>query len=530
MFTPLALAAILFFMLTPPDVDPALLTVAEQSDYTATASSDEVLELIARLRHRSPLLRVGEIGRTVEDREIPLLFLSDPPVENAAEARSLAVRQGKAIVFVLANIHAGEVEGKEAALMLAREIGATGSERHPLLENLILVFAPNYNADGNDRFDDVEKNRPGQLGPARVGIRQNAQGIDLNRDYIALRAPESRALAALLNQLDPELTIDLHTTNGSRHRYLLTYDSPLNPSGHAAPIAFVRERILPHVTARVKETTGYDMWYYGNFNRDHTTWATYSPLPRFGANYQGLRGQMSVLSEAYAHAPFRERAIATHAFVSEILHFASAHREELIEIRARARREVVERGKHPSPSDVVGIRHQIAAFEQPVTVLGYALEQSERGRLRPTGEPKDHHVVHLGRFEPTLSVSRPAAYIVPPGLDGVIELLRTHGIEMETLDEPMDVLVQTYTITRVQQGETSYLGPGTMQADAEARMERRTIPAGMVLVRTAQPLGTLAVYLLEPQSEDGLLTWGVLGDAVAEDRDFPIVRVPWLAD
>jgi dipeptidyl-peptidase 4 len=507
----------------PHTIDPALLTVAEASDFAATASSDEVLALLERLRERSPHMRVGEMGRTVEDRPIPLIFLADPPVASIAEARAAGDAGGRPVVFILANIHAGEVEGKAACLMLAREIGL--APQHPLLRDLIIVLAPNYNADGNDRFDAVEKKRPGQAGPARVGTRQNAQGIDLNRDYIALAAPESRALVKLLNELDPDITIDLHTTNGSRHRYVLTYEAPLNPAGHQAPIAFVRQRLLPEVAQRIKQSTGWDMWHYGNFNREHTVWETYSALPRFGGNYQGLRGQMSVLSEAYSHAPFKERVLATRAFAHEIMRFVAEHRDEVIEISGSTRRETAAMGENPQPHDVVGIRHRVAAFDAPAVVLGYELERGEGGRLRPGVAPRDHQVVHLGRFEPTLSVSRPWAYILPPAMSAAADHLRRHGIDVRVLERGGEASVQVYTITTIERGERSYFGPGTVLATATAASERRAVPPGSYLVPVGQPLGTLAVYVLEPMSDDGMVTWYLLGDAVAEGREYPIWRV-----
>jgi hypothetical protein len=166
----LALSAM---MMQSPAAPDELLTVAEQSRYTATASSAQVQELIARIAKESDTMRVGEMGRTSQGQSIPLIFLADPPVASVGEARKTSTSSSKPICFVMANIHAGEIEGKEACLMLAREIAL--KPNHPLLNDLVIVIAPNYNADGNDRFDTVENNRPGQDGPRLVGVRPNAQ-------------------------------------------------------------------------------------------------------------------------------------------------------------------------------------------------------------------------------------------------------------------------------------------------------------------------------------------------------------------
>ena len=514
------LLSLLLMLQSPAD---ELLTIAESSDYTATASSAQVSELIDRIKSRSSIMRIGELGKTSEGKSIPLVVLANPPVDVAMAARPVL---DKPICFIMANIHAGEVEGKEASLMLIRELALNPD--HPLLKDLIIVFCPDYNADGNDKFDTVEKNRPGQVGPSHCGIRPNAQGFDLNRDYMKLEAPETRALVRFLNDWDPDISIDCHTTDGSHHRYVLTYDAPLNPSGHPAPISFVRNELLPEVTKRIKVHTGYDMWFYGNFNREHTIWETYSAQPRFGGPYQGLRGQMSVLSEAYSYAPFKDRVIATRELIREILQYVAENKQKVIEINQRARRETAEAGKNPQPDDTIGIRHRIAAFNAPVLVKGYAGAEGGEGGAAITdhpqlGAPKDYQCVHLGRFEPTLSVARPFAYIIPPKMDTIVEKLKQHGIKVEPFRGPADV--ELYTVTKIERAEHPFQNHNAVQLEVRADSAHREFSQGSFIVRTAQPLGTLAVYLLEPQSEDGLATWNFFDDVLAEGKEFPIARV-----
>jgi hypothetical protein len=521
----LSLSALL--ALTAPMINDAdddkLLTVAETSDYQATATYDEVMSLLDRLESASPVARRAEMGTTVEGRSIPLVIFADPPVATAAEACA----SGRTIVFVLANIHAGEVCGKEASLMLMRELATTRG--HPWLEHLVLVFAPIYNADGNERFGPPEKNRPGQVGPARgMEQRPNAQGLDLNRDYVKLESPKARALVRFFTEWDPHLSIDTHTTNGSHHRYALTYDVPLNPSAHPAIAEHLRSDLLPVVTKRLAERTGYDTFYYGNFNRDHTAWATYSPQPRFGGPYQGLRGQMSILSEAYSYASYRDRVLCTREFVREIIDYAAEHHAKLRALHERVAAETTAAGADPQPSDTVGLRHRPAAHGRQVTILGYEMEPGEGRRPRPTDRPRDYKVVHLGRFEPTLSVPRPAAYIIPPELTAVIEKLDQHGIESRPFEGTCDV--RQYRVTAIDRQQRTFQNHRLVQLEVEADRTRMTFPVGSRLVPTAQRLGTLAVYLLEPQSADGLVAWNFLDEHLAVGAPYPIVRVPFPED
>ncbi len=497
-----------------------LLTIAEQSDYHKTARYAEVIDLLDRIEAQSQIMRRGELGVTSEGRSIPLAILANPPIQSAEQAKA----SGKAIVFAFGNIHAGEVCGKEALLMLTRELAS--QRNHPLFNDLIVVFAPIYNADGNERM--APGNRRGQNGPDEMGQRPNAQELDLNRDYIKLESPEAQALVRFFSEWDPHITIDTHTTNGSYHQYTLTYDYPLNPSGHPAPIEFVRDRLLPEVTSRVREYHGYEMFFYGNFNRDRTTWTTYSAQPRFGGPYQGLRGQMAILSEAYSYASFEDRVLCTREFVREILNYAAENREQIVAIHKRAARETTQAGENPQPDDLVGIRHRAAAYPQPVILKGWVEELDENGRPRPTTEPKDYLVVHLGRFEPTLSVRRPYAYILPHGLETIVDKLRQHGIQVNPFEG--EGLVEVYTIQKIDRRERAFQGHQNVLLDARSDLVRERFGEGSFLVPTAQPLGTLAVYLLEPESEDGLAAWNFFDDHLSPGSVFPVLRVRSAAD
>ena len=243
--------AILPFLGQLPDKGDALKTVAERSEYRATARYDDVAAWCQAFAKTTPLAHLTELGRSAEGRSIPLLIVADPPVKSAAEA----ARSGKLVCFVIGNIHAGEVCGKEALPMLLREIC---SSPHPaLLKDVILAVAPIYNTDGNERVSKT--NRPGQVGPEDgMGQRANARGLDLNRDFVKLEAPETQGLVRFLNQWNPHLFIDTHTTNGSYHRYTITYEGPKNPAGDPAVIALHAEDVFPRGRCGIREANQFE--------------------------------------------------------------------------------------------------------------------------------------------------------------------------------------------------------------------------------------------------------------------------------
>jgi len=512
----LAVAACLTFLVFPGPAQageksaPALLTVAEKSDFKATSRHDDVLDFCERLAKQAPLVRIGELGKSVQGRKLPLIIVADPPVADAEQA----ARSGKLVVFAMGNIHAGEVDGKEALLMLARDL-ATAQERR-LLKDLILVFAPDVNPDGGEKMSKT--NRPYQAGPAEVGERANAQGFDLNRDFVKLETPEVRALVRFFNKWDPALVIDTHTTNGSYHRYAITYDGPRHPAADPRLVTFVRDTLLPDVGRRLEKRTGSKSFFYGNFSKDRERWESYPVLPRYGIQYLGLRNRIAILSESYSYAPYRDRVLATRAFVQACIDYAAENRETIRKLLKESRQDEAKR------IEPVALAHKLAPLAKPVTILGFVEEQKD-GKRVATAKPRDYLVPYLGRADAALTVSRPHAYLFSPTHGKVVEKLQQHGIDVEELREDIELDVEIYRTLNISRATRPFQKHHLVSLQVKPRAETRRIDAGTIVVRTAQPLGTLAAFLLEPQSEDGLCAWNFFDEALKEGEDYPVLRL-----
>src|SRR6184192_2346050 len=230
-------------------------TAAETSNYLSTSRYADVMAFVGAIQRADADIRVETFATTNEGRALPLVIVG-PYTPRSARA------SGKPVAFIMANIHAGEVEGKEAAQMLLRDLVST---HRKLRDDVIVLVAPIYNADGNELISP--EHRTTQHGPLNgVGVRENAQGLDLNRDYMKLESPEARGLIAnVLHRWDPLLTVDLHTTNGSYHGYALTYSPTLNPDAPQELIDFERETLLPHIREQMREKHHQQTYYYGNF-------------------------------------------------------------------------------------------------------------------------------------------------------------------------------------------------------------------------------------------------------------------------
>jgi len=500
----------------PPPAAPASgpVTTAESTNYAATSTSAEVQAFIRDLQKLSPLVRVETIATSTEGRAIPLLVIGKP-----APADPLALRRdGRIVVYIQANIHAGEVEGKEASLMLARDIVL--DPKTPYLDKIVLLVAPLFNADGNDKMDP--RNRMGQVGPEKgSGVRHNGQNLDLNRDAMKLESPEMRGLVRnVLLRWDPLLLVDCHTTDGSFHREPVTYSWPLNPNGDPAVVEYARDKMLPAIDAALEKKYGTLSVPYGDpmdFKDMEKGWRTFGHQPRYMTNYVGLRNRLSILDENYNYADFKTRVAGNYHLLKAILDYCAANAAELQRLAADADARTVRSGLAPAEADTFGLDIDVRPLAGTISILGYEMEAPPAPaegaapgpfpRMRPTDRPKTYTMPYHADFFAKRTVRRPYAYLIPVASTEVADKLRQHGIAVERLTSAANLEVEAFRLTEIKGAERLYQGHRTNTVKGEYAVEKREFPAGTWLVRAAQPLGRLAAYLLEPESDDGLLVW-----------------------
>jgi len=492
----------------------ALLTRAEATDFVETSSYEDVMSMAEELAALSPDIHLTGFGYTNEGRRLPLLVLGAPDASPEA-----VLATGKTRVYLQGNIHAGEVCGKEALLMLLRDYARGDYPRWT--DDLVLIVAPIYNADGNERID--LRNRPRQHGPlGGMGQRPNAQGLDLNRDHMKLDSPEARSVVAMMTAYDPHVAVDLHTTNGTRHAYHLTYSPPLHPNTPVGIDRFLRDEWLPTVTDRIRDEHGWEYYYYGNHSSRRPGWYTFDHRPRFNNNYVGLRNRIAILSESYAYDPFEDRVMATLWFVEEILTFAQENAAGIRALVAEADASVV--------GQALATRATFAQSEQEATILmGEVAEERhpQTGEiiLRRLETVTPTRMYEYGSFRAEETEVAPEVYYVLPSAGDALVRLRAHGVEMAPAPQGREVPLERFLIESTTTAARPFQGRNerTVNGSWEATME--TLPPGTMAVPVDQSLGRLVFSLLEPRSDDGFANWAILDEAI-ESGAYPILRVP----
>jgi hypothetical protein len=491
-------------------------THAERTAYAETSSYAHVVAFLDHLQRVSDA-QVQYIGETQGGRRIPVVVASDPPVSTPYEAKRL----GRPVVYIQANIHGGEVEGKDAVQELLRDLYR---DRSPLLKQLVLVVVPVYNIDGNEDWGDGRVNRRSQTGPERVGTRPNAAGLDLNRDCMKAESPEMQAvLRHVYVAWDPDVVMDLHTTDGTRHGYELTYSPPLHPNTFGPVLDYSREELLPRVRKRLRGLA-IETFDYGNTGpvNGGTAWQTFEHFGRYVSNYGGLRNRVSILSEAMSYNVLADRVRHTYVFVKTCL-------EEIAKDAARIQamtRAADEAMLLWSKGDKrLGVRFEMASRGTEEVLLERLPGEGEDPRVGPVTEVAKANMPVFDRFRVTREAEFPQAYLLPATETKAVELLLRHGIVVERLRDDFIADVSRFNVGEVVQARQAFQGHRLVRIEGSFKTEGVNVPAGSYLVRTGQPLGVLVFELLEPESLDGVVAWEALAALPTVGSVLPIGKV-----
>jgi len=481
--------------------------VFETSDYTKTTSYAEVMQVVRYTASRMKNAYIDTMGYSVEGKVIPLVVLSDRKIRTSEQAKALK----RPVIMVLGNIHAGEVEGKDALLRLMMEF-ADGKHKD-LLKKITLLLVPIYNADGNDMFDRL--NRITQNGPEKVGVRPNKQGYDLNRDYMKLDSPEAQALIGRgFAYWDPLLFMDLHTTNGSYHGFHLTYSTPLNPNTHSIITEFQSKVMMPEIKKAMQQKQ-WRIFEYGNYinNEPDSGWATFSEQPRFGTNYYGLRNRLTLLSEGYSYLNYKDRIAVTYDFVLSTLQYAASQQQLLYQMHQALDQTYADTAS--VWQDSLGTSFKLAPplvedfYTGSVDTVVHA--DVNRMTFKMRKEVQARKIKNYGRFTATRFERIPTDYYIDNRshqFDSLLIKLKAHGIAVETVSTSLNA-VEHFRVDTKQRSARPFQGRH-LYTFTGSWVPAVAVYGTFYKISTRNANRNLIAYLLEPTTNDGLFAWGLV--------------------
>ena len=413
------------------------------------------------------------------------------------------------MVLIVNNVHGGEVAGKDAAMEIMRDL--VMGDLRPLLDEVVVLVVPTINPDG-----------------AEVRRRTNDEGFDMNRDYLKLESQEIQALVTkILYDWRPDIFVDTH--HGGSAPYALTFQTNMNPAGDANIMRLGNEEIIPPIRAALQAEDYDGFWYSGSrqMPNGEIGWSPTSVEPRKQHVYGTLANTVGFLFETPSGShrvvdngtrvgrDSRGRALPASG-PGPVHRPAGAHpvcrrriRQKLRAVVAKARADAIARGNDDSDNDQFPIAYE--QVENSGNSSGTGPEAGGRGAGDAAFELVEGPI--LTKWEPTETITRPWGYLIPNSLAKVVPLLLQHDISVKQLTEPMEVEVETWYATEVTHDEyfqAHYL----KSVKAEKRTETVTLPAGSFFIPSGQASSNLISYLLEPVTNDNLVTWGFLDNVV----------------
>jgi len=524
------LLSVLIIIVLQASAQDRLLTVAEHSDFTSTSDYDDVMTFVGHLE-KSPFVRVENIAVSTEGRQIPLLVIGNPLPSGPQDL----LNDRRIVIYVQANIHADEVEGKEAVLMFVRDLLAGN---HPgLLDNIVFLMCPNFNPDGNEPISPLH--RAYQSGPVNgVGVRYNGQMLDLNRDAMKAESPEVRGVITnVFNRWDPAVFMDCHTTNGSYHIEPVTFTWMVNPNGDNTLIKYMRDRMAPEMSEKLFKDYGVENCFYGEFNdmaNPEAGWYYDAAEPRYMSDYYGLRNRLGILNENYVYADYESRVKGCYWLIRSLADYVSANKNEIREMIREADDRTVARGLDPAVSDSFAIEYNVKPAPKKVTIKTYEAklvgETDGWKRYEKTDIQKTVTVPYYVDYFGTRHVKFPFAYLIRTNDPDVLNLLSVHGIRVEVLDADAELHVERFEISELKGSQRLNQGHYTNTIKGKYVKQLVAFKSGTIVVRTSQPLANLVAYLLEPQSNDGLMTWNYFDRYLVPQwgsgyNDYPVYKL-----
>jgi murein tripeptide amidase MpaA len=493
-------------------------TLAEQTDYRKTWNYVDTISFSQKLAKASPLIEYKSFGKSGEGRDLPLLIIA----ENKDFTPERAKKSGKAIVFIQAGIHSGEIDGKDAGFALLRDIAITKT-RSDLLKDTIILFVPIYNVDGHELSSPF--NRINQNGPDEMGFRGTSANLNLNRDYMKADAPETRAWLNLWNIWKPDFFIDCHVTNGADFQYNVTYEY-----AHFQEVSpFIKNWMDEYFDGRIVakvESEGNILTRYLSFGGREVTSGirTFIATPRFATGYTPIRNRAGLLIETHSLKPYKSRVRGTYDILRYTLEEINASKKSLFEANRKADAETVERGKTYDASRRFPLTLQLTDKAEDFVLKGveYTKEKSEisgEERIIYGTKPVDIKVKKYDDARVTAAVAPPLYYIIPPQWQNVIEVIKAHGIEFRKIEKPLTIEVESYRFTEPKWATASFESRVTLSYKTNATTETRTFPANSIIIPLDQTAANVAIHLLEPESQDSFMFWGFFS-AIFEQKEY----------
>jgi len=510
-------------LILPQEVVIDWETVFEKSEFLSTANYEQTMNYFQNLADFSENAELLSFGFSPQRRELKYLLVTNEDKTNRQISAQLGVRElFKPTILIMNGIHSGEIEGKDASMILLREILIT-KEKEYLLDSLNIIVVPIFNVDGHERKSKYS--RINQNGPEEMGWRTTSQNLNLNRDWMKADAPEMQAMLKLVSRYNPDFIVDTHTTDGADYQYTVTYSVEWSKNMYPQTADWLGKKYAPFLENRVEEKgiLIYPYVYLKNWDKGLDEGLIYWPAtPRFSTGYFALQNRPMLLVETHMLKPYKERVYSTKTVLETTMEFVFNNSTELKKINQRADEQtykLYEEGKSLPITFSNTDKYEMMNFK------GYeyywdSSSVSGAKKLVYTDRRKDFEVKYFNDIIVTDSIKVAKGYYIPPEYTFLVDRLELHGVRPSYfVNESKTDLVTRYKFNNINFSEISYEGRQSVTFNYDSYTEEVKIPQGSYLYLTNQRTARVLTHLLEPKSADSFVRWGFMNQ-IFEQKEY----------
>ncbi|MCU1322889.1 MAG: putative carboxypeptidase [Acidobacteriaceae bacterium] len=488
-----------------------LLTTGEKSGWEKTGTYDETVAMMRAMEKRSPLVKVIQFGTTAEGRAMYAMVVSS----DRAFTPALAAKTDKAVILIQSGIHSGEIEGKDTALMLVRDMVTKHEHQAAWLKKAIFVVIPVFNIDGHESRSEF--NRANQNGPDITGTRPNAQLLNLNRDYVKAATPEMRGWLKLYHAWMPDFMFDNHVTDGADYQYDVTWDMAHHGDMGEPTRTWVNDRFIPELNKRM-ESDGHLVSPYGalrNTPKGRREFFVEVFSPRYSHLYAAALNRPCLLVETHSLKTAKTRAWSNYDIMVHSIDVVVEDPQALrTAVRAADAKYAAMAGdRKAAPVYLAGktsdasrplVYHTLKTAPFPSEITGTMV-------TRYTPEKDDVETVIHDGIDTTAEAQEPLGFLIPLAWKELADELALHGVVMERTPKAMTQEFETWRFTDVKYAAAAFEGGVMVDYVLHPVKEKILVPAGSYWVSLKQPRARLIMALLHPAAPDALIRWGFAG-------------------
>ncbi len=494
-------------------------TFYEKSGNLETPGYQVTIDYCRKLDASFKTITYTTFGKSAQGRDLPLLILDKQGLIDPSAIHAT----GRTILLIQACIHAGESDGKDAGLMLFRDLAMNVESRSKLLDNVSVIFIPIFNVDGHERFGPF--NRINQNGPKEMGWRTTANNLNLNRDFLKADTPEMQSWLKLFNQWMPDFFIDCHTTDGADYQYVLTYLMEIYGDMDKGLTDWSKNTFIRQMEQHMNQS-GYPVFPYVGFRNWHDPRSgliTEVAPPMLSQGYTALRNRPGLLIETHMLKPYHQRVASTYECMLTTLEILDRESENLSTLIREADRFVTSKEFLAEPFPLLFETSKDDSTMVDFLGMEYDVVKSDLSGgdwFQYSQIPVTLHIPYFSSAVAVHTAKLPVAYIIPVEWATVIDRLKVHGIKTFALPRDTTLSIFTCRFKNPKWQQASFEGHHPLlNIEYDELEELRKFPKGSVVVEVMQPAGRIIPHMFEPKGNGSFLFWGFF-DAAFEQKEY----------